>query len=340
MDNKVKTIIAGNNFISNLLTRLHWIGIGIGVIYWFLESAMDTFVFHLGSLTERIFSPDPNEIWMRLSVISIIILFGFCPLIAINIIKIKRLKEEHDFLQASEKRFRPLIEKSYDGLLLLDNNGIILYASPGAERILGYSSIELVGSSSFDYIHPDDRHDAEDLFRRVLQNPAEAAATQFRFYGKQGNLRWVETVGTNLLSDQGVRAIVGNFRDITERKLTEEKISKLNMELEKRVVERTAELQFVNKELETQIIVRKEMEEKIRASLKEKEVLLQEVYHRVKNNMQVISSLLGLQAGIIKDKKVAEMLRENQDRIRSMALVHQKLYPKNGSWLNKTGPTS
>ena len=71
---------------------------------------------------------------------------------------------------------------------------------------------------------------------------------------------------------------------------------------------------------------RKLAEEKINASLKEKELLLREIHHRVKNNIQVISSLLKLQYDYIKDKEAQEMLIESQNRIEAMALIHEKLY--------------
>jgi two-component sensor histidine kinase len=74
------------------------------------------------------------------------------------------------------------------------------------------------------------------------------------------------------------------------------------------------------------ITEKKQAQEQIENSLKEKEVLLREIHHRVKNNMQIISSLLRLQSGHIKDEKYVDMYKDSQNRIATMSLIHEKLY--------------
>jgi two-component sensor histidine kinase len=87
-------------------------------------------------------------------------------------------------------------------------------------------------------------------------------------------------------------------------------------------------LAIVRKLLEKQILVRekRQVEEQIKASLKEKEVLLKEIHHRVKNNMQIVYSLLSLQSERIRDEDVLGMIRDTQQRVKSMTFIHERLY--------------
>ncbi|HLG22923.1 MAG TPA: PAS domain S-box protein, partial [Candidatus Manganitrophaceae bacterium] len=141
----------------------------------------------------------------------------------------RRRSEER--LKNSEKRFRALIENSSDAILLAGPNGTILYCGPSTGRIVGYSIDELLGRNGFEFMHPDDVERTMKMFSDLIQTPGSVAAAEYRFRQKDGSWRWMEGIGTNLLDEPGVNAVVANLRDITDRKLAEAQLERSREQL-------------------------------------------------------------------------------------------------------------
>ena len=135
-----------------------------------------------------------------------------------------RARRAEEARHVTESRFRAIIEKSFDAVVLLDADGTLLYASPSFPRVLGYTPEEWVGRDAFDLVHPEDRPEAARLFGALLQEPGRGEGTVHRALHRDGSWRWLEARGTNLLGDPAVRAVVVNFHDITERKRLEERL--------------------------------------------------------------------------------------------------------------------
>lgn len=128
-------------------------------------------------------------------------------------------------------------------------------------------------------------------------------------------------------SNDEVGLLANSFNEMIEKiSATNEEMDSINKELETRVKDRTRELEGALKSLQGENKQRKNAELKISKSLNEKEVLLKEIHHRVKNNLQIISSLLFFQSKNITDPEMLEMFRDGQNRVKSMALIHEKLY--------------
>ena len=130
-------------------------------------------------------------------------------------------KQAEQAVQASEKRFRALIEHAYDVVLLLSAEATVLYASPSVETVLGYRPEELIGRNGFELIHPDHLRDANTQFTRSTQQPGSVITGERLLLHKDGSLCWVENVFVNLLSEPSVQAVVAHLRDVSERKAAE-----------------------------------------------------------------------------------------------------------------------
>lgn len=127
-------------------------------------------------------------------------------------------RRAEDALLVGERRYHALMENAWDGVTLVAADGTMLETTPITFRGLGYTEQEYVGQNGFELLHPDDAPAVHELMTRVLQQPGARASAQYRLRHKDGSWRWVEAVGTNLLGDPSVKAVVVNHRDITEQK--------------------------------------------------------------------------------------------------------------------------
>ena len=133
----------------------------------------------------------------------------------------KRIQAAEE-LAKSEAKFRSLIQNSSDLIAVLGPDGVVRYASPSSERILGLKPEELMGKNAFEFIRPEDMPAVLKKFDKLVQNPGASGCWEFRFQKEDGSCCWLEAIASNLLADKAVDGIVVNSRDITERKQADE----------------------------------------------------------------------------------------------------------------------
>ncbi|MBX4187826.1 MAG: PAS domain S-box protein, partial [Candidatus Doudnabacteria bacterium] len=132
-------------------------------------------------------------------------------------------KRSEEKLRSHEARFRALIENSSDAITLINMEGKVLYNSPSVRRVLGYNPNDESDRNVFDYMHPADVIPVMEEFKQLLSKPGSTVHIELRVRHADGVWRWLDSSSSNLLNDENVNAIVVNFRDVTEKKIAEEK---------------------------------------------------------------------------------------------------------------------
>ena len=203
-----------------------------------------------------------------------------------------RRAEENE--RIGEERLRQAVRCSGIGIFDHDHLADTLYWSPEQRAILGWTSEEDIRVADyFSILHPEDRDIVVDAVRAAHDPDGEGVFDIDYRVIRRGDhaVRWLATRSWTFFEGEGTSRrpvrTVGALLDVTERH---------------------------------------EAEERMKASLEEKETLLKEVHHRVKNNLQVITSLLQLQSDGLAEPLLLALFREAQDRVRAMALVHESLY--------------
>ena len=197
-------------------------------------------------------------------------------------------KQMEGTLHESEEKFRTMVENSIQGIFIFQDVRIV-YANEALAHITGYSIKALLSlpvEKIRGLVHSDDQEMVWGRLAERLAGKDVPSRYEFKVVRKDGNTLWMEMVSSRI-EYQGKPAVQGAVIDITDRI---------------------------------------QADEQIKASLEEKEVMLREIHHRVKNNMQIILSLLRIQSRSVRDKGIQDMFKQSQNRIRSMALIHEALY--------------
>ena len=212
------------------------------------------------------------------------------PIAMLGIIRdITERKQAEETLKGLNARLQALIRAIPDMVVFKDSGGRHLIVNKALEELTGLSQKELIGKTNADLLPPDLAEACTKSDEEVLKSRSPLHFEE-HYTGRDGEKGYLDTVKAPIFDDLGnVAGTVTVSREITDRK---------------------------------------KIEERIKASLEEKEVLLKEIHHRVKNNLNVIASLLNLQARYIGDTKFLDIFQDCQNRIRSMALIHEKLYER------------
>jgi len=215
-----------------------WVGIGLGALYWVLESAMHVLVFHEDNLVEAILTPNPHELWIRLLVVSILIAFGVYTHFIIAERKraeealqesLERLEEiveqRTKELQESELWMRSMFNSLEEAVFVVTPDRMLVNMNAAAQGMFGYFKDELVDLSA-DVLHVDHEHYLE-FGRRIREafDKGKTANFQFELERKNGDIFPTEHTVSLLKNDVGEPiGIISVVRDMTERKEMEEQL--------------------------------------------------------------------------------------------------------------------
>ena len=199
---------------------------------------------------------------------------------------ISEIKKAEIKIIESEKRYRELFINLSDAIIIVNENNDILEMNPEASNLFGLQLKKERVINLYDFIERKDIKKTR-LKSKELRETGEIKGLEIDIIDAKARKKTVELSSNAVYVDGVFKGSRDILRDVTEKKI-------------------------INDEL--------------RISLKQKEVLLKEVHHRVKNNLQVISSILNLQSSYVEDKKTLDILRESQNRVKSMSFIHENLY--------------
>jgi PAS domain S-box-containing protein len=237
-------------------------------------------------IEKRYFHKQGHIVWILLSSSLVRDAKGQALYYITQIQDITERKRTEAALQQSQKRYRAIVEDQTELITRFQPDGTLTFVNEAYCRYFGRSQSELIGKRYQPVIFPEDLEKIAQLLDSL--NLETPVGTIEHRVVLAGEVRWMQWINRVIFDEQGCFVEFQSVgRDISDKKLADEKIQ---------------------------------------ASLREKEVLLAEIHHRVKNNLHIISNLLYLQSKRSEDQKVREILQDSRNRVNSMALIHESLY--------------
>ena len=133
-----------------------------------------------------------------------------------------QLEEQIQEVGHTQKRMQLLLENASEVITIYEEDGTVRYISPSVETILGYSQREMQGRKDFDKVHEDGHAKFTELFQHLKASPEDKFTVQYEYKAKSGEYIWLESTGTNCMSNPAIRGFIVNSRDITERRRAEQ----------------------------------------------------------------------------------------------------------------------
>ncbi|MDF1547553.1 MAG: PAS domain S-box protein, partial [Bacteroidales bacterium] len=137
---------------------------------------------------------------------------------------ITRRKQAELSIKASEARHSKMLANIGDVIVIIDQHGINRYKSPNVEKWFGWRPDELVGKHTLNLVHPDDYEFAQQFIGALFKEPNKVGTAETRYQCKDGSYKWIEFTAVNLLHDPDIKSILGNYHDISDRKMNEQEL--------------------------------------------------------------------------------------------------------------------
>ena len=235
-------------------------------------------------------------------------------------------KQVDEALRASEQRYRDVIEDQTEFICRFSPDGRLTFINEAYCHYFGLNRKECIGKRHSVILLPDDAQLMKNhLAALTPENPV--ALISHRIAKPSGELRWHRWSDRAIYDkNDEVTEYQSVGRDITSLKETEIQLKNYKETLEQRVRDRTSELSRTNQKLIKEIKDRKKIQKKLTISSNEKDLLIREIHHRVKNNLQLILGLIDMTKMRSHDKAVLTILTDLMAKIQTMGLIHTRLF--------------